>query len=531
MPNCFIYCRVSTEEQADKGYSLDTQEKLCRDFAERNGHKVLGVYRDEGKSATNLDRAALQELLSRCTKESGIAAVIVQETDRLARNTKDHLTIRAVLKKAGTKLIPVARPMLDDSPEGMMIDTILASVNQFQSDINSRKTRRGLQEKFELGWWPGWAPLGYTNIAVESHEDGRTAKTIKKDLAKWDLVREGFDLYLTGDYSADEINDILYAKGLRSKYGKKIAHSVMVTILKNPFYAGIMSWNGQRRKGRHEPMITPHEHERVLEIMDSHNLHACRRRKHSFLLRGFAFCNLCGNRYTGEHHVAKRRSYYHCTAMRTHSNLGQNAEVSDLEREVEQQFKTVQFTEEFTQLTITKLQAEYAKKKNTNGSQKQALYNQKKAVEVKRDKAEEKLFDGVISDDDFLRLRTKFSEELSHIQERVEELDAQQEIDIDVVQEVLRFSRNICEAYQKAPYELKRQYLGLFWDRFLVQDRKIMKAVPTDLILSLQRERRVIIANDWLPSPPLIITLENAAYMNGLREKLDGVMAHINNGG
>lgn len=73
MNNCFIYCRVSTEEQADRGYSLDAQEKHCRDFAERNGYKVLGIYRDEGKSATNLDRSALQELLSRCTRVSGTA--------------------------------------------------------------------------------------------------------------------------------------------------------------------------------------------------------------------------------------------------------------------------------------------------------------------------------------------------------------------------------------------------------------------------------------------------------------------------
>jgi DNA invertase Pin-like site-specific DNA recombinase len=52
--------------------------------------------------------------------------------------------------------------MLDDSPEGKMIDTIIASVNQFQSDINSRKTKKGLQEKFDSGWWPG---LGTTELS------------------------------------------------------------------------------------------------------------------------------------------------------------------------------------------------------------------------------------------------------------------------------------------------------------------------------------------------------------------------------
>lgn len=521
MKTCFIYCRVSTEEQADKGYSLETQEKLCREFAERSGYRVLGVYRDEGKSATNLDRAALQELLSRCTKENNVTAVIIQETDRLARNTKDHLTIKAILKKAGTKLISVAQPMLDDSPEGMMIDTILASVNQFQSDINSRKTRRGLQERLNLGWWPGWAPLGYLNVEVAgSEETGKRKTVIKRDPDRWDLVHEGFQLYLTGNYSADEANDILYEKGLRSKTGKKIPHSIIVRTLRNPFYAGLMHWNGQKRQGRHEPMITMDEHKRVLEIIDSHNLHACRRRKHNFLLRGFAFCNICGHRYTGEVHLKKKKAYYHCAIIRGHSNRGQNVEVNNLEREAEEQFKMIQFTERFSQMIVEKLRTVYHQQKDEINSRKQVLYNQKKAIEAKRDKAEEKLFDGVISDDDFVRLRTKFSQDLTHIQEQIDELDIQHSLDIDVVQEVLRLSRNIYKAYKKAPYELKRQYLGLFWDQFLVQDKRIVEAVPTDLIQALERERKVIIVSNWRPSPRLIRTLENHVYIENVREIL-----------
>ena len=144
------------------------------------------------------------------------------------------------------------------------------------------------------------------------------------------MLQEGFRLYLTGDYSADELRDLLYEKGVRSKTGKKIPHSVMVRILKNPFYAGLMAWNGQRRMGRHEPMITLPEHQRILQIIDSHNLHVSRSRKHNFLLRGFVFCNLCGHRYTAEIHPAKNKSYYHCASMRKHSNRHQNVEVSAL---------------------------------------------------------------------------------------------------------------------------------------------------------------------------------------------------------
>lgn len=525
MPNCFIYCRVSTEEQADKGYSLDAQEKLCRDFAERNGYRVADIYRDEGKTATNLDRSALQELLSRCTKENGISAVVVQETDRLARNTKDHLTIKAILKKAGTKLVSVAQPMLDDSPEGMMIDTILASVNQFQSDINSRKTSRGMQEKLEQGWWPGWAPLGYLNIAVTSSAEGvKDANIIREDPLTWEMIRQGLILYLTGSYSVADINDLLYEKGLRSKHGRKIAHSVMVKMLRSPFYAGLMRWSGRTRMGRHRPMITMQQHEQILTIMDTHNLHACRRRKHSFLLRGFLLCDTCGHRYTAEVHAAKKKAYYRCPSTGGHSNKKQNVEVACLERDVERLFENVQFAEEFTQQIVAKLRDRYVVQRESVNTQKQALFNQKKAIETKRDKAEEKLLDGVLSDEDFTRMRTKLNEQLAGIQTQIDDLDHRKELDIDTVQEVLKLSRNVAKAYKEAPYELKRQYLALFWDVLYVQDRRIVRAVPTELISSLQREKKVRIRIDWQPSPALIRTLENWKYMAELKKRLNKVL-------
>jgi len=524
MPNCVIYCRVSTEEQAIKGYSLETQEKLCRDFAERNHYLVVGVYREEGKTARSLDRPMLTELLADCERKA-VDAVIVQETDRLARNTKDHLTVRAMLKKADVKLISMSQPMLDDSPEGIMIDTILASVNQFQSDINARKTKRGLQEKFELGWWPGIAPLGYKNVTVESATyGGKPIRMIIKDPEKWPFIREGFDLYMKGHYSILEISDRLYQKGLRARNGKQVAHSVMYKIFRNPFYAGQISWNGQTRQGSHEPMITREEHERVLQVMDSHNLHASRKRKHRFLLSGFAYCHICGHRYTGEIHPAKRKAYYHCAAIRTHTNRHQNVAVLQLEREVEKQFQHLQFNESFSQAIVEKLRTVYIEKRTGSHAQKHVLYNKKSAIEAKRDRAEEKLIDGVLTDEAFIRMRTKYMEEIAQIQEQLDELDVQQEIDLDVLQEVLRMSRDIYSAYRSASHELKRLYLGLFWEKFLVQDKKIVQAIPTELIRALQHEQKVIIRSDWYPLPSLTRTLEDQTYMAELKAKLCDIM-------
>jgi len=521
MKKSLIYCRVSTEEQAERGYSLDAQENLCRDFAQKNGYQIVGVFRDEGKSGTTLDRPALKDALSKCQQDKSINALIVQETDRLARNTKDHLTIKALLQKADVKTISVAQPMLDDSPEGNMIDTILASINQFQSDINSRKTKKGLMEKFHQGWWPGCAPLGYKNSSIENPE-GKPRNVIIKDEIKWPILKEGFTLYLSNNYSVEEINEILFKKGLKSKNDKRVPHSVMTRILQNPFYAGIMRWAGFENKGNHEPMISLIEHQQILNIMDGHNLHRCRKRKYSFLLRGFIVCNICGQRYTAEKHPQKKKEYYHCSAKkRKHSNLGQNVEVEELERQVEEAFKTIQFKKEFIELIMEKLKKIYSQQKDNIETKKMALLNQKKASEAKRGIAEEKLISGTMSDEDYVRLRNRYKDDLSIIQNEICILDSQRNIDINVLHEVIKLARNVYTSYKKAPYDLKRQYLGLFWDKFLVQDKEIVKANPSKLIEILQNSNKVIIESKRGPSSADIITLlEDFDYLVTIKEKL-----------
>ncbi len=491
--NAIIYCRVSTEEQAEEGYSLDAQEKFCRKFAEANSYRIVEVFRDEGKTGTNIRRQGLQDTLAKCQEDESIKAVLVQETDRLARKTVDHLAIKAILKKADVRLISVAQPMLDDSPEGQMIDTIIASVNQFQSDINSRKTKKGLQEKFDSGYWPGWVPLGYLN----SEENAQ--KITVSDPIRWPLIKKGLKMYLTGNYSALELTDILYEKGLRSKTGKKVCPSIMNAVLRNPFYAGLMHWNNQEKTGHYEPMITLDEHKAILAIMVSHNQHACRRRKHSFLLRGFIFCDICGGRYTAEKHSVKGKGYYHCGAKTSvHTNKWQNVEVGYLEKEIEKYFSKVEFSKDFIDLVIQKVRKFYEIRRGAKEQEKRMFLNKKLGAERKREVLEEKLLAGTIKDEDFMRIRDKVREEINLWQTKVNGLDTQHDLDVDVIRQILMLSNNVAEAYKKAPYEIKRLYLSFFWNGFWVKNQKIVRYEPTELIKTLQNRRKIIIRSNWL---------------------------------
>lgn len=516
MENALIYCRVSTEEQAKNNDSINTQERTCRKFAESNSYKITGVYKDEGRSATTLDRPALQDLLVRCQQDKSVSIALVTETDRLARNTNNHLTIKALLKKAGVKLISIAQPMLDESPEGKMIDTIVASVNQFQSEITGRKSARGMQNKFDTGVYPGWAPLGYKNVRINENgviqnlhkgdlsgeeylaKKSKTKGVIIKDPEKFELVKELLKMYLTGDYSGLELCDIFYAKGLRSKMGTRLSNSVLLVLLKDPFYCGLIHWKGQERMGKHEAMISVDEHHQILNIISAHNQHASRRRIHNFLLRGFLFCDICNGRCVGDKH--RQYTHYHCSQkIQKHGNKGQNVATLEIEEQVEELFKTIKFSKTFINLIIHKVKRFYEKQRKEKNHKIRILLNKKMRAEKDRVIAEKKLIAGVFDDEDFGRVKARSKQEEATFDNQIDELKEENEIDFETIRQILILAKDIYGAYKKAPYELKRLYLSLFWDGFWIKDQIIVKKEPSNLIKTLQSEHKILLTPYWCP--------------------------------
>jgi hypothetical protein len=105
------------------------------------------------------------------------------------------------------------------------------------------------------------------------------------------------------------------------------------------------------------------------------------------------------------------------------------------------------------------------------------------------------------------------------------DLDSQREYDIEVVRQVLSLSRNVYQTYKDAPEPMKRHILGIFWDRFVVRDRTIVEATPTELVRVLQAEKEVISSANLLPSSPIIITATNEKYLCTLRTQLEELRA------
>jgi site-specific DNA recombinase len=203
-----IYARVSTEEQAQNGKSIETQINLCRKYAAENDLTVENnIFVDEGKSATTMSRPALQDMLIALQdKNNQVSILLVQDTDRLARNTLDHLNIKRILKKHDIVLVSISQPLLDDSPEGNLIDTMLAATNAFQSQITGRKTSKVLEQKAELGWYPGGVPaLGYRNADNPAPSSTLDQRIVVIDDSVAPYIKTIFERYAEGNTNMDTL--------------------------------------------------------------------------------------------------------------------------------------------------------------------------------------------------------------------------------------------------------------------------------------------------------------------------------------
>ncbi len=480
--NAVIYTRVSTEEQAGKNnYSLAAQKRICEQYAKANGYKVVKLFEDAGKSATSIKgRPALNELLS-FIEDNKIDYILIQDTDRIARNTQDHLLLKATFKKNNVNLVSVSQPNLDDSVEGKLIDTIVASINQFQSDLTGRKTKKGLEQKANNGWLPSKAPQGYLNV----QRNGKNIIIIDKD--RGPLIKLAFDLYISGKYGVETINEILYQKGYRSLSGRKLQVSKMYHILENPFYYGDFMWDHRLFKGKHEPIISKNVWMLAQQIRKSRTVNKDYERKHQFLLSGFIFCE-CGRRFTAEHHFKKNKtySYYHCTSGKK-CNESVNIPIKELENQVEERFKEISFTNSFFEKILIRLKEHHQNFHKTVEQEILKLTKNLSIIKKNSNRIEDLLIAKTITADIYQKKEKQYREEAECIENEIFSLKRKKDVCIKEFSEVAEFSRNIYRNYKNGKYDIKRMYLGFFWEKFIVQNNQIIKAVPTPIFRALRK--------------------------------------------
>lgn len=234
-PNAVVYVRVSSEEQVHN-LSLDTQQQRTVAYCTRNNWPVVGVFRDEGKSAKTIQREEFQKMLRFCSdRANGVGYVVVNDLSRFSRNTADSLATSAYFASIGVKLRSVSES-LDESPSGTFTATVIHAANQLENDIKAVRTKSGMLEAASIGRFPHKAPLGYRNILGAP----KKSTNIEPDPETGPLVVKAFELIATGSYSTADALRKVTQLGLKTAKGKSVSAQTFQKILVNPLYKGVI---------------------------------------------------------------------------------------------------------------------------------------------------------------------------------------------------------------------------------------------------------------------------------------------------
>ena len=211
------YVRVSTEEQAAEGLSLEAQEEKIRAYASFKDLELVEIIRDEGASGKDLNRPGFQELLELVGGKQA-EALVVFKLDRLTRNTSDLLhLVEDVFKQGNTRFFSISEEIDTDTAMGRFFLTIMGAMAQMERELISERTSAVLQHKKAQGHSLGLVPYGYERIEGMLHKEPEEQKILRR-MKRW--RREG----LSYKKIAERLND----KGIKPRRQKAKWHSSSV---------------------------------------------------------------------------------------------------------------------------------------------------------------------------------------------------------------------------------------------------------------------------------------------------------------
>lgn len=270
-----LYSRVSTNRQAEEGYSIEEQEESLIFQCKSRGIDNYKLYTDAGFSGGDLNRPQIQTLINDI-QNGKIEKVMVKKLDRLSRSQKDTLyLLEDVFKTNGVTLISINDGLDTGIKNGLgdLLIGILSSFAQYERETIKDRTRTGMRKRVEKGLWMGGGrtPLGY---------DYDIKKGILVPNSDANRVRKAYALYIEG-LSPSRIASILRFSGER----------VVVQLLKRKSNCGYIVYNGIEYKGNHESIVSEEIYNKAMELMKSKSIN---RTSSTFLLTGLIYCGVCG---------------------------------------------------------------------------------------------------------------------------------------------------------------------------------------------------------------------------------------------
>ncbi len=390
--NVVLYLRYSSDKQTEQ--SIEGQQRICEQYCRQNDLTVTNIYIDRALSASkDVEKRTNFQKMIKDSEKGNFQAVVVYKLDRFSRSRYDSATYKYKLKRNGVRVIS-ATENISNSPEGIILESVLEGMAEFYSLELAQKVTRGMNETaLKANSCGGKIPLGYK---VENKKF-----VINEETAP--IVREAFKRYAAGE-TVSTIVDDFNARGLRTDKGGLFNKNSFRNMFKNIRYIGTYKYGDIKIENGMPAIIDKKLFDTVQKRIELKEQGPKKTRATvDYLLSQKIFCGHCGSLMGGEYGTGKcgkQYFYYNClNKKQNHSCDKKNAPKEWIERKVVENtvnLLTDADIERFAEIAVQQAKQDAQHNENFNNA-KRELENTEKSIAnlltlVERGSQSEQLF-------------------------------------------------------------------------------------------------------------------------------------------
>lgn len=429
-----IYTRVSDPSQV-QNYSLSSQESDIKKFAKQNSIQIVQSFTEEGCSAKNLYRPKLQQLIKYIQKNK-VDHIIVWKRDRLTRSVYDLGLLENKFEKKGVTILSATQNN-DVDASSKLLKGISACYAEYQSDIKSQRTKRGMMQAVSEGRWVSKLPLGYD---FTSDNYGRKI-AVQNKLA--DTLKKLFNDTSSGLYKTSS---------LFSKYKEIIPNltmNKMYKILSNKFYAGIIISKCCKNqiKGLHTPIITEKEFYKVQQVI--HKSQKTKKCLFDFPLNGF--CYVQNKPVSGCWSQGKTKKYKYYKTNKVKFNIPSNV----LQKMFIEYIKKIYFSPKIVEIIINTIENFLLKGGNQIYDKEEECKNQIQSLEKKLQKNYDSYINEYIDETNFLKNKKRLEDQLIDLNNKFQKIINKPNFNVQLLKN-RKLNEHLAILWHNLEYQKKR---------------------------------------------------------------------------
>ena len=475
-----IYVRVSTEEQAQEGFSIRAQTEKLKAYALLKEWDIYDMYVDDGISGKNIiDRPQITRLI-KDVKDGNVNNVLVFKVDRLTRNIRNLMELIEMFDEHNCAFNSLTESIDTETPSGRMFLKIIGIFAEFERENLISRVTLGFERKVKEGY--SLSSFG-TSYGYDIQKGERVQKIVP---AEAKIVREIFEMYVKENMPMLAIAKELTRRNIKTKKNSnRWNQSTIKSMLENPNYIGKVRYGTQDENkyfeadGQHEPIIDKELFQLAQErIKRNQNNHKTKIPKEDKYFCGVLYCAQCGSKFSTQQNINKRvdGSIYRSTSYKCNGVTQVGCKMACI---IHNKIDKL-FNDYIENIDTLELQNAEMIKNNETADKKQILLEYiadcEKKLKVQKERKQqvmEQYMDGSISFEDYKQLLAVSNEQYLALVNEIEKATAEIPIENETQITQEDIITDLKENWQRLTDKERTIFLGRFIKKIVIDAEKI----------------------------------------------------------